>query len=67
MSLENFHVASIEAPALEELQSLGQELGVVLVAVEPDPQPATLDAEQLARLQALEQRMGKVVLAYTGQ
>ena len=65
MSIDRYHTASLDQRSLADLQQLEQELGIVLVAVEPDPAPAQLNEEALKRLQALEQQTGKVLVAYS--
>ena len=64
MSIDHYHNASIDSHTLQNLQQLEDELGVILVAVEPDPAPAHLSDDQLNRLKAAEKAMGKVLLAY---
>ena len=65
MPLANYHSAQLDQAALENVQQLETELGVVLVAIEPDPQPASLSDEQLHRIRTLEQQTGKVLVAYS--
>jgi hypothetical protein len=65
MSIDRYHTASLDKNMLAGIQQLEQELGVVLVAVAPDPAPAQLGDEALQRLQAMEQQTGKVLLAYS--
>ena len=67
MSLEHYHSAELDESTLHSVRQLEAELGVVLVAVEPDPKPARLDEAQLSRVQALEQLTGKVLLAYSSE
>lgn len=64
MSIEHFHPAALDGSTLQQIQALENELGVVLVAIEPDPEPAKLSPEQLDRIQAIEASTGKVLLAY---
>jgi hypothetical protein len=65
MPLANYHSAELDQADLKNVQQLESELGVVLVAIEPDPQPASLSNEQLHRIRTLEQQTGKVLLAYS--
>ncbi|NRA42142.1 MAG: hypothetical protein HRU21_07505 [Pseudomonadales bacterium] len=64
MNTENFHPAELDATTLKDIQLLEHELDVVLVALEPDPEPARLNQDQLARIRALEAKTGKVLVAY---
>lgn len=66
MPLANYHSAQLDQAVLKNVQQLENELGVVLVAIEPDPQPASLSEAQLHRIRTLEQQTGKVLLAYSG-
>jgi hypothetical protein len=65
MSIDRYHTATLDKNMLAGIQQLEQELGVVLVAVDPDPAPAQLGDKALQRLQAMEQQTGKVLLAYS--
>lgn len=64
MSIEHYQSAELDPKSLEQLQQLESKLGVVLVALEHNPEPATLDSNQLELVKALEQKMGKVLVAY---
>ena len=64
MNTEHFHPADLDATTLKDIQLLEHELDVVLVALEPDPEPAQLSKDQLARIRALEEKTGKVLVAY---
>ena len=64
MTLANYHSAQLDQGTLDNVQQLERELGVVLVAIEPDPQPAQLNDDQLERIRTLEQQTGKTLLAY---
>jgi hypothetical protein len=64
MHVDHFHTAEVNAEHLKNIQQLEQELGVVLVAMEADPEPAELNAEQLAMIKTLEEKTGKVIVAY---
>ena len=55
----------IPGPTTDAFSALAKELGVVLVAVDPDPAPAQLSDRALQRLQDLEQQTGKLLLAYS--
>ena len=65
MTLAHYHSAHLDQAELENVQQLESELGVVLVAIEPDPQPAKLNDDQLERIRTLEQKTGKTLLAYS--
>ncbi len=49
---------------MQQLKSLEQELGTVVVAVEPQAQVAELPPDKLRRLQQAERDMGLILLAY---
>ena len=65
MASANYRTAMLDKATLDTIQQLENELALVLVAIEPDPQPAMLNEEQLHRIQALEKQTGKVLLAYS--
>ena len=60
-----FYTAQLDPTTLRELQDLEAELGVTLVAMQPDSsqEPAELSDAQLERIRAMEDRSGKVLLA----
>ena len=64
MTMANFHPAQLDDATLANVQQLESELGVTLVAIEPDPAPAALSDEQLQRIKDLEKKTGKVLVAY---
>ncbi|MCX2978549.1 hypothetical protein N9052_02755 [bacterium] len=66
MTSSLFYTAQLGPSDLKDIQTLEQNLGVTLVAMDCDSssEPAQLNAEQLQQLQALEQKSGKVLLAY---
>lgn len=64
MTMANYHPAQLDDATLAHVKQLESELGVTLVAIEPDPAPASLSDDQLQRIQALEQKTGKVLVAY---
>ncbi len=49
---------------MQQLKSLENELGTVVVAVEPETQVAELPPDKLRRLQQAEREMGMILLAY---
>lgn len=67
MSHTNFHPAPLDDNGLKALQSLENDLGLTMVAVEEDPKPADLTDEQLAKLKSLEDQLGVSVIAYDKQ
>ena len=64
MSIHNMHPAHLNPTDLNQVQQLETELGLPVVAVEPDREYAQLDQEQLRKLQDMERRLGTVLLAY---
>ena len=61
-----FYTAQLDPSTLQELQNLESELGVTLVAMQPDSsqEPAELSDDQLERIRAMEDKSGKVLLAF---
>lgn len=62
--IDNLTPAHLDTTRLHEIRSLEQEMGKVLVALDPAPSPAELTTEQLEKLRAAEQRLGVVMVAY---
>ncbi len=54
----------LDEQRLAKLKALEQELGTVVVAVEPQTQVAELPPDKLRRLQEAEKEMGVILLAY---
>lgn len=60
-----FQPANVNQDQLQAIQSLEQELGTVLVALEPsDNKYARLSTEELTHLQAFEKQLGMVIVAF---
>jgi len=57
-------VADLSEEQLARLQEFEQEIGVFMVALEPQYPLASINDEQVARLQAMERELGVVLLAY---
>jgi hypothetical protein len=55
---------NLSGEQLARLQRLEQEIGHVVVAVEPQTITAELSPDELRRLQAVESEMGVILLAY---
>jgi hypothetical protein len=64
MSRRRMGVAKLTDKELARLQAMEQELGALVVALEPQYKMAELSAEQLAQLQSLEESLGVILLAY---
>ncbi len=64
MIAQGTRIAELDRSRLGKLKKLEQELGKVIVAVEPQYQFARLSDQQLARLQKAEREIGAVLLAY---
>lgn len=64
MSHTNFHPASLDDNGLKALQALEKDLGLTMVAVKQDPQPAKLTEEQLTKLKSVEDQTGATIIAY---
>jgi hypothetical protein len=65
MSTAYVKYPQLDREQMQRLQSLERELGVWVVAVEPQAQVAQLPPDKLQRLQQAEKEMGLVLLAYT--
>lgn len=56
--------AAVTQAELDKIKKLETEIGKVVLAVEPEPQYATLDQGQLDQLRQIEQEMGVVMVAF---
>ncbi len=56
--------AAVDAEQLKEIKQLEQQLGKVIVAVEPAPEYASLTSEELAAIREAEKKLGLVMVAY---
>jgi hypothetical protein len=56
--------AKITANELDKIQALEQDIGKVVLAVEPQPRYADLDSSQLNQLRSIEQEMGVTMVAF---
>jgi len=56
--------AAVDAAQLEEIKQLEQQLGKVIVAVEPAAEYASLTTEELTAIRKAEQKLGLVMVAY---
>ena len=57
MGKPQLKVAQLDGARMKQVQALEKELGIWLVALEPDSQPASLSDEQLKKLQAKEKEL----------
>ncbi len=64
MHIDHFHSAELDSETLQSIKRLEQKLGVIVVAMESDPEPALLKDEELALIKELEQKTGKILVAY---
>ena len=59
-----FQPATLDGSKLEEVKALENELGRVVVALEPSVVVADLSASELDRIKGAEERLGVVIVAY---
>ena len=64
MSRRRMGVAKLTDKELSRLQAMEEELGALVVALEPQYKMADLSADQVALLQSLEESLGVILLAY---
>ena len=65
--INQYHSANLDKQSLRSIKAAEEKLGVILVALEPDPAPATLTDQQLQELKQLEEKTGKILVAYKQQ
>lgn len=64
MDISRMKVASLSSQQLEKVQSLENDLGALLLALEPKYDLAQLESESVQKVKALEEELGIVLLAY---
>ena len=57
-------VAKLSEKELDRIQTMEEELGALVVALEPQYKMASLEEDQLEQLRELEESMGVILLAY---
>ncbi len=57
-------VAKLSEKELARVQAMEEQLGALVVALEPQYKMASLEEEQLDQLRELEESMGVILLAY---
>lgn len=67
MAATRMKIAQLDDGSLAKLRVLEEEMGTLILALEPHHPLAKLDEEQVKRLQELEQELGVVLLAYKPQ
>lgn len=60
-------VAELNQEEVARLQAFEEEMGVYMVALEPQYPLANLSDDQVARLQQMERDLGVVLLAYKNE
>ena len=65
MSLSHLHIARLDEAHLEKLRAMEDELGLSMVALEPQYGLADISDEQVQRLQTMESELGVTLLAYS--
>jgi len=64
MATRRMRVANLSEKELARIQAMEEELGALVVALEPQYKMAKLTDEQLVLLQKLEESLGVFLLAY---
>jgi hypothetical protein len=64
MNVRRMKIANLDEAEVERIRQMEEQLGTLILALEPHYPPAELTSEQLDRLRALEQELGVVLIAY---
>jgi len=67
MSAARMKIANLDEASLARIQIMEEQMGTLILALEPHHPLAKLDESQIKRLQELEQELGVVLLAYQPQ
>jgi hypothetical protein len=66
MTMRRMKIANLEEAEVERIRQMEEQLGTLILALEPHYPAAELSEEQLAKLHTLEQELGVVLIAYKG-
>lgn len=64
MTVRRMKIADLEEAEVERIRQMEEQLGTLILALEPHYPIAELSGEQLQKLHALEQELGVVLIAY---
>ena len=64
MNVRRMKIANLEEADVERIRQMEEQLGTLILALEPHYPVAELSEEQLAKLHALERELGVVLIAY---
>lgn len=64
MNVRRMKIANLEEAEVERIRQMEEQLGTLILALEPHYPVAELSEEQLAKLHALERELGVVLIAY---
>ena len=67
MSAARMKIANLDEASLTRIKLMEEQMGTLILALEPHHPLAKLDEAQIKRLQELEQELGVVLLAYQPQ
>ena len=67
MAATRMKLANLDDASLARVQRMEEQMGTLILALEPYHPLAKLDDTQIKRLQDLEQELGVVLLAYQSQ
>jgi hypothetical protein len=67
MAAARMKLAKLDEASLARVQRMEEQMGTLILALEPYHPLAQLDEAQVKRLQDLEQELGVVLLAYQPQ
>ena len=64
MAEADLRIAQLDASSVSKIKALEQDIGKLVLALEPRVQVAKLQQAQLDRVQRLEKELGVILLAY---
>jgi len=67
MSAARMKIANLDEASLARIEAMEEQMGTLILALEPHHPLAKLNEEQVKKLQELEQALGVILLAYQPQ
>lgn len=64
MTVKRMRIANLDEKSLKRVQQMEEQMGTLIIALEPHIPLAELSDDQVKRLNSLEEELGVVLIAY---
>jgi hypothetical protein len=64
MTVRRMRIADLDEKSLKRVQQMEEQMGTLIIALEPHIPLAELSEDQVKRLNSLEEELGVVLIAY---